>query len=322
MSAPSPPKKENLLRFSTRDPDEFVERMSGLAPGIGCCPLRPGEMQTAILGAKVPNLGIFNSTLNNFRVQSESRPFYGITIFLEGQSEFLGAHGFETFHRNRAHLMHPEKRFDARMDSPVESLQLCFDQDYVDSLATRMEGSHDGKVSLKASLDTRRPEVQSFCRHASFFWREILRGGAILNSPLIARESVDLLGTLLVAAADSTAEKTSRSATRCHPASVRRAEDYLMANLSEPISIPDVAVVAGVSTRTLSREFRRQHGITIKAYLRQRRLEAANQAFLAAAPGEVNVTEVAFRFGFYQLGRFSADYREAFGERPSETLRR
>ena len=33
------------------------------------------------------------------------------------------------------------------------------------------------------------------------------------------------------------------------------------------------------------------------------------------------VTDTALRFGFGHLGRFSADYRQALGERPSETLR-
>jgi hypothetical protein len=31
---------------------------------------------------------------------------------------------------------------------------------------------------------------------------------------------------------------------------------------------------------------------------------------------------VAGRWGFYNLGRFAADYRTAYGERPRETLRR
>jgi transcriptional regulator GlxA family with amidase domain len=31
---------------------------------------------------------------------------------------------------------------------------------------------------------------------------------------------------------------------------------------------------------------------------------------------------VALRCGFRELGRFAADYRAAFGENPSETLRR
>jgi hypothetical protein len=34
------------------------------------------------------------------------------------------------------------------------------------------------------------------------------------------------------------------------------------------------------------------------------------------------VTEVAVHFGFLELGRFSVEYRRAFGERPSATLRR
>jgi len=57
-------------------------------------------------------------------------------------------------------------------------------------------------------------------------------------------------------------------------------------------------------------------------YVKQIRLDSAQRALLAAKAGTTTVTTVAMDHGFFQLGRFSADYRRAFGEMPSETLGR
>jgi AraC-like DNA-binding protein len=43
---------------------------------------------------------------------------------------------------------------------------------------------------------------------------------------------------------------------------------------------------------------------------------------LEAATPAATVTEVATECGFFHLGRFSARYRQAFGEVPSSTLAR
>jgi transcriptional regulator GlxA family with amidase domain len=43
---------------------------------------------------------------------------------------------------------------------------------------------------------------------------------------------------------------------------------------------------------------------------------------LGAGDPEASVTSVAFVCGFGNLGHFARDYRETFGERPSETLAR
>jgi AraC-like DNA-binding protein len=42
---------------------------------------------------------------------------------------------------------------------------------------------------------------------------------------------------------------------------------------------------------------------------------------MKAQPGE-NVTVLAMGFGFTHMGRFAVEYRQRFGESPSETLRR
>jgi AraC-like DNA-binding protein len=58
------------------------------------------------------------------------------------------------------------------------------------------------------------------------------------------------------------------------------------------------------------------------AFLRLRRLHSARRRLLAADPTDMSVADSAYQEGFYHLGRFANAYRAAFGERPSQTLRR
>ncbi len=77
-----------------------------------------------------------------------------------------------------------------------------------------------------------------------------------------------------------------------------------------------------MTVRTLSRAFRSRHGLGVMGFLKRRRLETVRGELLAAEPGSTSVTQVALRYGFAHLGRFSVEYRKLFGERPSETLAR
>ena len=129
-----------------------------------------------------------------------------------------------------------------------------------------------------------------------------------------------MLGTQLLFATNPDTVHTAERASNVSPRVVRRVEDYIMENLTNPIAVADVVAASGMSARTVAREFRKHHDCTVKEFIKQRRLEAANRILLAAIPGETNVTKVALDFGFDQLGRFAADYKRAFGELPSETL--
>jgi AraC-like DNA-binding protein len=100
-----------------------------------------------------------------------------------------------------------------------------------------------------------------------------------------------------------------------------RAEEFLRASLTEPVSLADVAAAAGISVRTLTRTFAHRYGMGPMRFLRNLRLDAVRRALLAARPGELGVTEVALRHGFTHFGRFAGQYRERFGEAPSHTLK-
>jgi AraC-like DNA-binding protein len=105
------------------------------------------------------------------------------------------------------------------------------------------------------------------------------------------------------------------------PRSVRRALDLMCAEPGRVLTLGELAAIAGVSPRTLQRQFRTFLGETPQAALRAIRLERARRDLLRASR-MTTVADVALRCGFLHLGRFSVEYRGRYGEKPSQTLRR
>jgi transcriptional regulator GlxA family with amidase domain len=155
-----------------------------------------------------------------------------------------------------------------------------------------------------------------------FVWRELQRENSPFGIPRVAHEAEEMLAAMFAEACVHGEFAATVTEGDGHAGARRRAEEFLAAQMEKPVSLAEVANLAGVSTKTLTRIFRRQHGVGPMAFLRRRRLEAARGHLLAAAPGQVTVSDVALRYGFEHHGRFAASYREAFGERPSETLSR
>lgn len=88
------------------------------------------------------------------------------------------------------------------------------------------------------------------------------------------------------------------------------------------ISVADIARAASVTNRALQLAFRRHLDTTPMRYLRWVRLARAHEMLSMSVPGDgVTVTDIANRWGFFNSGRFTAYYREAYGVPPSRTLR-
>ena len=111
----------------------------------------------------------------------------------------------------------------------------------------------------------------------------------------------------------------SRPVAGAVPWQVKRAIDYMMENIDRPIVTADIARAIDVSVRSLQAAFQQFKDTTPSAYLKRLRLEGARRDLLAATGG--TVTDVARQWGFVHMGRFSEQYRSAYGELPSETIR-
>ncbi len=105
------------------------------------------------------------------------------------------------------------------------------------------------------------------------------------------------------------------------PRAVRRALDAMRANVGCDWSVTELAGVAGVSSRTLQRQFRIFLGKAPRAALRDIRFDSARRELLRGLP-DAKVTDVALRHGLAHCGRFSVEYRRRYGETPSQTLKR
>ena len=117
------------------------------------------------------------------------------------------------------------------------------------------------------------------------------------------------------------ARQNSSSMASPLPRSVRRALDAMHANLGHGWSVTELAAVAGVSGRTLQRQFLAFLGKAPRAVLRDINFDGARRELLRGSAG-AKVTDIAQRCGFPHGGRFSVEYRRRYGETPSQTLKR
>ena len=100
---------------------------------------------------------------------------------------------------------------------------------------------------------------------------------------------------------------------------LRRARDFADRHYAQPLSLNEIAGVAGLSKYHFLRLFRATYGITPMEYVSQRRIERAQDLLRTT---NLTVTEVCFTVGFSSLGSFSSRFRRLVGESASGFQRR
>lgn len=101
-----------------------------------------------------------------------------------------------------------------------------------------------------------------------------------------------------------------------------RAQTYLLTQLDRPFRLSELAEVTHCSGRTLQLVFAQAYGVGPREWLQVTRLNAVYQELRDRGTSDTRIAEVAMRWGFSHLGRFSIEYRKRFGEKPSDTLER
>ena len=144
----------------------------------------------------------------------------------------------------------------------------------------------------------------------------------IIRHPEAARSLEQALIEALVECLGEANAGEDRAAQRRHSLIMRRFRRAVEENPDRVLYIPELAATIGVSNSTLRICCQEQLGMSPKRYLMLRHMHLARRSLRDSAPGMTKVTEIATRYGFWELGRFAVEYGSLFGEPPSATLRR
>lgn len=205
--------------------------------------------------------------------------------------------------------------------SGTRTVGIRLHRDLVERELTNLLGAApDGPVRFDFALDLARRRADGLRLVLDAMLRQLGAGDSLFDHPAMRLGQLRTFATALLLThrhSYSEALRTGQSPPR--PRSLRRALEFIEANLGEPITLGDIAAATDYSARTLTDAFREHLGTSPMRHLRHRRLDAARRHLTETAD---SVSATAPRFGFGHLGRFSAAYQQRFGEPPSRTVRR
>jgi len=148
------------------------------------------------------------------------------------------------------------------------------------------------------------------------------RNADAFTHPAAAKGFRDELISVLLGLLESATGDAHRDLTHTtYSDIVRRCERILQENTEQPITVLDLCRALRCSRRTLQTSFQRVANVTPVGYLRSIRLNAVHRLLRSTSVNELLVGDAAARWGFTHLGYFAREYRDLFGELPSQTLR-
>ncbi len=212
-------------------------------------------------------------------------------------------------------VMYPVGRDFAFEALPTTQHLIRFDSGFLEAVAAARRATVPGPLTFTNTTDAAHLEhLRGLIRAAA---PELLDPGTDRDR----RAALNMLVAESVVDAYDAAPKVDVALFE-GPATMRFAQEWMIANAHRPITGTDVARAAGVKARALQATFQRHADTTPMAFLRQVRLHRVRAQLVAGDPTTTTVAATAGAWGFAHLGRFAAFYAESFGERPSETLRR
>jgi AraC-like DNA-binding protein len=188
-------------------------------------------------------------------------------------------------------------------------------------LETLLDGQSAESIEFQPMFDQSRGAGATTRRMLDYLFAELEQADTLLANDIAIRSFEENLALcLLLGLPHNYTERLQRQKTAVAPGNVRRAEAFMRANASLPLTITDIAEAAGCSVRALQIAFQRFRGTTPMRVLQQARLEQARTEILRSGQAQ-SLARIAAEHGFSSPTQFAQFFRRKYGVYPSEMLR-
>ncbi|RLB74788.1 MAG: hypothetical protein DRH03_00010 [Deltaproteobacteria bacterium] len=93
-------------------------------------------------------------------------------------------------------------------------------------------------------------------------------------------------------------------------------------DITNIIQVSDLCHLTGQSERTLERVCKKAFGLPPQRLLKSHRLKVVRKALQSNTEEKLNISKLSMDYGFMHPSRFAGEYKNHFGELPSQTLTR
>ena len=306
-------------RIVNHDADEAAQRLHAWDQTYR--QLTPGRFEGLTTDLWCEPMQLFRERSNR-RIHQAGRSWpgsvtFGILLSMEGEARFCG----QPMDLDSMMVLGASDELDLVTSPQLDIVGIAIPQDRLTWLDDPGEGRHgrgpaSRLVHLKPSSAARLREVMQ-----SIF--DTIEADPARLAAAAVREQVrdDVIDALATAAWDGVVQATPAARHVNQRAIVQRATAHVLAHRDEPVSVERLCEHANVSRRSLQYAFEHTLGISPLEYLRVARLHGVRRELKSTPRSVASIQDIAARWGFWHLGHFVTEYKQMFGELPSQTLR-
>jgi AraC-like DNA-binding protein len=205
----------------------------------------------------------------------------------------------------------------------VCQISVLMDPSVVASVATGIPASQASLPIRFMSFQPVNAASAQRCKDTLRYVKDVVLADDTIATPLVLGHVSRLLAavTLSTLPNSATTGPTPHDRADHQPVLLRRAIEFIDANVIEDIGLADIAEAVHVTARAVQYMFRRHLDTTPLRYLREVRLHYAHEDLLIANRRQDTVTAIAARWGFMHTGRFAVFYRQTYGHSPHHAAR-